>query len=80
MEPTEETHSTVLLTQIWTPEPEKPISFWCHIGWHAWTKWSEPKESKDIFDHHWIEQSRRCTHCNTIQQRRRDEIGRETFW
>ena len=71
------------ITSLSSPvdEPEKPLPFLCRIGWHAWTAWSDPRYGTEgPLGFHYIEQSRRCTHCNTVQQRRRDENGCEIFW
>jgi hypothetical protein len=68
-------------TYIESHKPKTPISLWCQIGLHAWTKWSDPKQDEEESTLiRYSEQTRVCLRCNTFQQRRRNEFGHETLW
>lgn len=40
-------------------------SILCWLGFHVWSKWSEPKE----WTASTVQQTRNCLHCNILDQR-----------
>ena len=50
-------------------QPPIVSSFWCRLGWHKWTKWTQIKKSSSSI---YSRQERECVHCSIYQENKID--------